>query len=54
MQHIKKLFIEEISNDPKDHEIASQLLETNSENTKFIIENVNFDIVSFEFTVSMT
>ena len=54
VQHLKKLFIQEISNDPKDHEIASQLLETNSENTKFIIENVNFDIVSFEFTVSIT
>ena len=54
VKHLKKCFISEISDNPKDHELTSELLEKNHEDTKFILENVNFDIVSFEFTVSLS
>ena len=49
VKHLKRLFIEALSDNPEDHQLASELFEANDEQTKFIIENVNFDIVSFEF-----
>ena len=54
VQHLKKLFINAISNDPKDHQLAMQLLEMNHESTKIIVECVHFDIVSSQNAFDVT